>query len=173
MVQHGVFGQNESNEEPEKINKSVVKQIRVGLSGRISNFHLVDNHNSTISVPIFIHSIIKVEPEFSYLSEKIQDTVNSAAFTDQAYFHIGTGVSFLKSFQHGFFSIGIRAGISRTWIDSEALGGFSYYMGPVIGYDHFISQNFALGLDINPYFLKQNNHNIFKTNTAIKVSMVF
>ncbi|MDD2345323.1 MAG: hypothetical protein PHY85_04175 [Bacteroidales bacterium] len=168
-----VFGQNEANDEPEQTSEITPKKIRIGLSGRISNFYLVDNYNSTISIPIFINSKIKIEPELSYLSEKIQDSTNSAAFNDQASLHIGAGISFLKPFQYGYFNIGIRAGITKTWIDSEVLGGSSYYVGPVIGYDHFLSKNFALGLDINPYFLKQNHKNIFKTNTAIKVSMVF
>lgn len=168
-----LYGQSEEESSTENIDTEVtIKKIRIGLSGKISNIYLIDNNNSTISIPIFINSKVKIEPELSYLSEKTTDSTSSA-FNDKAFLHLGAGISFLKQYKNGYFNIGIRGGIIKSWIDSEATKGTNYFAGPILGYDHFLSTNFAIGLDINPYFLKLDNKNIFKTNTSIKVSMVF
>ncbi len=168
-----LLGQNdESSNQNIVTRQEPTESIKFGLSGRISNFFLVDQLNSSISIPFFINSIVKIEPEFSYYSEKVHD-IMSTAFTDKSFLHFGIGLSYLKTYEKGFFNIGLRAGIIKGWTNSKAISGSNYYAGPVIGYDHFLSKNFALGLDINPYFLKLENINIFKTNTSIKVSMIF
>lgn len=165
------FSQEEVETVENKTPKSL-SNIQIGLSGRVTNFYMVDQIQSTISLPILFGKKIKVEPEISYFSEKVENPITSS-FNDNAFLHVGICGAMLKSYKDGLLTLGIRAAFVKSWVDGEGSSGTNYFAGPVIGYDHFLSDNFSIGMDVNPAFMKVNLKTVFKTNTSVKVSFFF
>lgn len=167
------FAQDEVPEASDNSSdKPLLSNTKIGLSGRVTNFYLVDQIQSTISIPILVRNKFKIEPEIGYFSEKVENPISSS-FNDEAFLHIGVCLAMLKSYNSGLLNIGIRGGIVKSWVDGESNSGTNYFAGPVVGYDHFLSDNFSIGLDINPSFMKVVNNTVFKTNTSVRLSFFF
>lgn len=162
----------DDNEMVENNKPASTSQMKIGVSARLTNFYMIDQIQSTISIPLLIQNKLKIEPEFSYLSEK-RDNPIIGSFDDYSFIHIGLGVSMLKSYQHGFLSIGIRGGYVKSWTNGESNDNADYFAGPFIGYDHFLSENFSIGMDINPVFMRVDLNTVFKTNTSARLSFYF
>ncbi len=160
------------NEMVENNKPASLSQVKIGLSARLTNFYLIDQIQSTISIPFIINKKIKIEPEFSYLSEK-KDNPITGSFDDYSFFHIGVGASMIKQYTQGLLYIGIRGGFIKSLMNSESNGNSDYFAGPFIGYDHFLSENFAIGMDINPIFMKVDLKTVFKSNTSARLSFYF
>ncbi len=162
----------DDNEMVESKKPASLSQVQIGVSARLTNFYLIDQIQSTISIPFIINKKIKIEPEFSYFAEK-KDNPLTGSFDDYSFFHIGAGVSMLKSYSQGLLSIGVRGGFIKSWSIGESNGNSDYLAGPFVGYDHFLSDNFAIGMDINPIFMRVDLKTVFKTNTSARLSFYF
>lgn len=168
---NSVFSQEDGETVENKASESI-SNIQIGLSGRVTNFYMIDQIQSTISLPILFNKKIKIEPEISYFSEKVENPITSS-FNDNAFLHIGLCGAMLKSYKDGLLTLGIRAAYIKSWVDGESGSSTNYFAGPVIGYDHFLSDNFSIGMDVNPTFMKVDLKTVFKTNTSVKVSFFF
>ncbi|NLN74512.1 MAG: hypothetical protein GX140_09770 [Bacteroidales bacterium] len=170
LIISGLYAQNEYElvENIREKKEFKIDDVIIGLSAKFNTNLVFDANNTIISVPVIIKSKVKLEPEIGYCSNKT--TLSDNSFYNESNIVVGASIGYIKQYDRGLFNIGIRGGFASRLEAYASDSKKGFYLGPVVGYDFFFSKNFAIGVDINPYFFKMDDFSIFRTGTAIKAS---
>jgi hypothetical protein len=144
----------------------------IGASLGIENLVLVDEGGLTnyplgatgLYVPMIVSDKVKVEPEFGFY--RYSSSYDGGYESSYNMFRFGLGI-FYASFlgKETLVYLGIRGGIlynQRTYSsdynpDTEERSKADFYIGPAVGAEHFLSDHFSLGAEVQFNYVHEGN----------------